>query len=336
VRRAVYSSNRRCLLLDPCCFVVQLVLVHAKNALTPFNPPSIVMLCRLLAFVVVLALANLGTSFASAVLAKDTTTSNGQLVDKKTNEAVATATAVETYTVQEDNGENARRLAECTSTSMDAYDACNTTVSSNTTMSNTSALAMLRNCEQGTEYVQLLRTFTSENITTIMTTTVCGPGWCSGESRYTMNTEPILVDQDRLFSAGSIPVAGQLCIHDSTEKLNVTKTINNPGTYTLSRDMFVVPTGNAPTASPTTASPTTRKPTASPTTRKPTASPTTATPTTIKPTASPTTRKPTASPTTATPTTIKPTGKPTTRKPTAPTTKPTTKNPGGPVNFPLA
>jgi hypothetical protein len=65
--------------------------------------------------VVVLALANLGTSFASAILAKDTTTYDSQLVDKKTNDAVATATAVETYTVGENDGDNARKLAECSS-----------------------------------------------------------------------------------------------------------------------------------------------------------------------------------------------------------------------------
>ena len=47
---------------------------------------------RLVVLVVILALANLGTSFASAILAKDTTTNtNGELIDKRTNEAVATA-----------------------------------------------------------------------------------------------------------------------------------------------------------------------------------------------------------------------------------------------------
>ena len=232
MRGAAYSSN----LFDPF-FAVQLVLVHAKNALTPFNPPPIVMLCRLLAFVVVLALANLGTSFASAVLAKDTTTSNGQLVDKKTNEAVATATAVETYTMQEDDVENARRLAECDKTNI--VTDCNATVSSPTTMSNTSALAMLKSCLQN-KNVQLQLTSSDNNIVT--TTTVCAPGWCSGSS-YTM-------DEDNI----KIPVAGELCIQDSTEKLHVKQTPDDSATYTLSHDLFAM----------------TRKPTASPTTRKPT------------------------------------------------------------------
>ena len=55
---------------------------------------AIVITFGMTAFVVILALANLGTSFASAILAKDTTTYDSQLVDKKTNDAVATATAV--------------------------------------------------------------------------------------------------------------------------------------------------------------------------------------------------------------------------------------------------
>jgi len=43
------------------------------------------MIVGLLVFVVILALSNLGTSFASAILAKDTTTNdNNELVNKKT------------------------------------------------------------------------------------------------------------------------------------------------------------------------------------------------------------------------------------------------------------
>ena len=50
----------------------------------------------LLALVVVLALANLGTSFAAASLAKETTTStNAELLDKNTQEALSTQTATE-------------------------------------------------------------------------------------------------------------------------------------------------------------------------------------------------------------------------------------------------
>jgi hypothetical protein len=50
----------------------------------------------LLALVVILALANLGTSFAAASLAKDTTTStNAELLDKNTQEGLNTQTATE-------------------------------------------------------------------------------------------------------------------------------------------------------------------------------------------------------------------------------------------------
>jgi hypothetical protein len=55
--------------------------------------------------VVILALANLGTSFASAILAKDTTTANGELVDINTNEVVATGQAAQVYTGGECDGE---------------------------------------------------------------------------------------------------------------------------------------------------------------------------------------------------------------------------------------
>ena len=60
---------------------------------------------RLLVFVVILALSNLGTSFASAILAKDTTTNSEsgspELVDKKTGEVVATDQAVKRFTTDE-------------------------------------------------------------------------------------------------------------------------------------------------------------------------------------------------------------------------------------------
>lgn len=65
--------------------------------------------------VALLALSNLGTSFASAILAKDTTTNDkGQLVDKKTNNVVATTQAGETFEVhkaiQVDDSTRARKL----------------------------------------------------------------------------------------------------------------------------------------------------------------------------------------------------------------------------------
>lgn len=55
----------------------------------------------LLALVFILALANLGTSFAAASLSKDTTTSSSAaLMDKKTNEAVSTQTTSDSLTIE--------------------------------------------------------------------------------------------------------------------------------------------------------------------------------------------------------------------------------------------
>jgi len=168
----------------------------------------------LLAFVVVLALANLGTSFASAILAKDTTTSNGQLVDKKTNEAVATAAAVETYTVEADDADNARKLAECSSNK--GAD-CEATVTTATTMSFASARALLLNCKKN-KNVQL-QLISGDTVTT---KTVCGGlSYCSGSS-YTI--------------VQGTPTAGELCIPGTTEKLGVKQV--DSATYALSRDLF--------------------------------------------------------------------------------------------------
>ena len=205
-----------------------------------FFPSPVFVSCRLVAFVVVLALANLGTSFASAILAKDTTTRNGQLVDKNTNEAVATAAAVETYAVGEDDGDNTRKLAECTTTSTSA--GCESTVATATTMSSTKALALLKNCyENKNVKLQLI------SGSTVTQTTVCGVGLCgSFTSSYTMN-------------GNGVPVDGALCIPGSTtgEKLIVKRKTGSTTTYTLSRNMFATtaPT-RASTRAPTTAPPT--------------------------------------------------------------------------------
>lgn len=55
----------------------------------------------LLALVVVLAISNLGTSFAAASLAKETTTSsNAEVIDKNTNEALSTQSSTSTYEIE--------------------------------------------------------------------------------------------------------------------------------------------------------------------------------------------------------------------------------------------
>jgi len=68
----------------------------------------------LLVIVVILAISNLGTSFAAASLAKDTsTTSDAQLTDKKTNEKLSTQNTVDTFHIErtiEITEEGTRRL----------------------------------------------------------------------------------------------------------------------------------------------------------------------------------------------------------------------------------
>jgi hypothetical protein len=59
---------------------------------------------------VVLALSNLGTAWgAAAVLAKDTSVSNGMLVDKNTYQALATTDMVETFVFKAPEPQASRR-----------------------------------------------------------------------------------------------------------------------------------------------------------------------------------------------------------------------------------
>ena len=79
----------------------------------------------------ILALSNLGTSFASAILAKDTTTNtNNELVGKKNGEVVATGSAVKIYTANAPSDQSSRKLScetngkstTCTITSYDQVE----------------------------------------------------------------------------------------------------------------------------------------------------------------------------------------------------------------------
>lgn len=68
----------------------------------------------LVAFTCVLALSNLGTSFAAAFLAKDTTSQNGQLTDTKTRKMLGTDTATNVHVSNNklsEKHEQRRRLA---------------------------------------------------------------------------------------------------------------------------------------------------------------------------------------------------------------------------------
>jgi hypothetical protein len=66
----------------------------------------------LIALVIIISLATLGTSFASAILAKDTATQNGVLVVKGDGEAVATQTNAETFKVTVETVDERRRRAQ--------------------------------------------------------------------------------------------------------------------------------------------------------------------------------------------------------------------------------
>jgi len=175
----------------------------------------------LLAFVFILALANLGTSFASAILAKDTTTSNGQLVDKNTNEVVATASAVNDYAVGKDDGDYARALQgnsnACTGGDEDNTngDVCDTSTSSADTMTKDKALAMLNDCLDGKNVN--LRFTIGGNVAKIMS--ICG---LCGTSEF-----PTYQGQGN----SQVPTSGKLCIQNSSNRLIVEKESPNSNAY---------------------------------------------------------------------------------------------------------
>mmetsp|Transcript_3661 Transcript_3661/g.5999 ORF Transcript_3661/g.5999 Transcript_3661/m.5999 type:complete len:202 (-) Transcript_3661:185-790(-) len=96
----------------------------------------------------VLAASNLGTSLAAAFLAKDTTTSNGALVDKHSKQAVKTDMYANMYHGEKPSEalRHARRLA-CLAE--DASDNCFTVHSP--VIEASLGLAMLRQCHAGSD-----------------------------------------------------------------------------------------------------------------------------------------------------------------------------------------
>jgi len=209
----------------------------SHNALPSRDPTSLLLhaVRRLVAFVFILALANLGTSFASAILAKDTTTSNGELVDIQTNEAVATAEAVKVFTVGADDGENARKL-RCATTDINTNTAdCDMATLSATTMSVANAQAMMIDCRNNRN-VQLRYTGSDGGVTQKM---ICGPSVCTGSTFYNSGTNRATAD---------------LCIPGSSERILVRK--SNSSMYTLSRDIFARATTTTTTTPPVMVDPT--------------------------------------------------------------------------------
>lgn len=153
---------------------------------------------RLVCFAVILALSNLGTSFTAVYLAKETKTANGDLVDIKTNEVVATGQAVKMFNLNQESDDDARarKLACLTSTNNDVTSTVNCVVVGGTTMNTLDALELLNKCYTGGVSVQLVYT----EGTQVTLKPVCGT---SCTSTYT-------VPQCR-----TSPTAGVLCIPNS-------------------------------------------------------------------------------------------------------------------------
>ena len=142
-----------------------------------------------------LALSNLATSFASAILAKDTASEGGLLVDKETRDAVATSQAMKMYAIGEGGSENERRLRK-----LQAGET-NSPFSFFTTVPVTDALAMLLDCYVGTKVI-------------------CAPGRCA-----TTQTSSFTMEHD-------IPVAGELCT-DSDAKISFKPPKSGENFYTI-------------------------------------------------------------------------------------------------------
>jgi len=137
-----------------------LVLEEMKTQKQLFRTRRIALV--LLALVVILAVANLGTSFAAAHLAKDTTTSSSaELTDKNTHEVLSTQTSAESIefepsVVAPDGG---RRL--CTA---DDDEDVECLTKSFHTISATMCDAMIAHCVRGNT-VNLKRTWTNGDVT---------------------------------------------------------------------------------------------------------------------------------------------------------------------------
>ena len=179
-------------------------------------------LCRLSAFIFVLALSNLATSFASAILAQDTASEGGLLIDKETREAVATSQALKMYAIGKGGSENARRLRKLAGET-------NSPGTFFTTVPVADALAMLLDCYEGTEIVQVKY---EESYGQVATKVICGPNHCptTTTSSFTMEREG--VSCSNLIDTTCVPAAGELCT-ESDEKISFK--LSEPGAdfYTM-------------------------------------------------------------------------------------------------------
>jgi hypothetical protein len=114
----------------------------------------------LLALVGILAVSNLGTSFAAASFAKDTTTSsNAELTDKHTHQALSTQSAVESIEIERTRitPDGGRKLCTAGGSDID----CET--ESSLTISNTQCYDMISHCSRGNT-VDLKRTWKNGDV----------------------------------------------------------------------------------------------------------------------------------------------------------------------------
>lgn len=182
----------------------------------------------LVVLVSVLALSNLGTSFASAILAKDTTTNDkNELVNKDSGEALATAKSFEEFEamVPSASDGSARKLACATVVNGQEFD-CEVGSSDFTEMSKENALELLKKCRTG-KLVRMTYTWLDAPGKTYQRT-VCNPDWgCLSE-----------------FVGGGNPTEGTLCIGDAGVGKIYVKPVRNSEVYTISSSESTVATAD--------------------------------------------------------------------------------------------
>lgn len=161
-------------------------------------------------FVVILALSNLGTSYATAMLAKDATTNDkNELVDKHTGETLGTDQAVSRFNAQEPPTEE---FFERDLQSQVSYAA---TSSDFTEMTEADALKLLKFCAMKNKVVVLTFTF---NDGQVASRTVCSPTWSCTST----------------FNGSPNPTEGTLCLEGTTPAQELWVQKQNTGVYTVS------------------------------------------------------------------------------------------------------
>jgi len=177
------------------------------------------------AFIFVLALSNLATSFASAILAKDTASEGGLLIDKETREAVATSQALTMYAIGEGGSENERRLRKLQAGETNGPGTFFTTVPV------ADALAMLLKCYKGAEIVQVNY---EESSGQVATRVICDPGRCATTrtSSFTMERDGVSCSDLNDNDTTCVPVAGELCT-ESDAKISFKPSESGADFYTI-------------------------------------------------------------------------------------------------------